>query len=374
MNFTISSSTLLNRLQSIGRVVPTKSSLSILENFLLHVKDNQLSITASDTETTLNTNIELESSNGEILIALQAKLLMDTLKEFPEQPLTFEINPDNYAVEFHTENGNYSFIGQNGDEFPKLPTLEENFLSSTLTTDILLSGVSKTIFATATNDLRPTMAGIYFNFATDGVTFVATDAHKLVRLTNDSIKTAEESSFILPKKPAILLKTILASETGDVKLSYDNRNIIFDMPTYRMICRQIDGKYPKYNNVIPKDNPFKVIADRQILVNAIKRVATFANQGTNLVKFTITSGKINLTAQDIDFSNSAEESIACQYDGDDIQIGFKATLLIDILNAIPSSDIIIELADPSRAGIILPFENEENEDVLMLLMPMIIND
>ncbi len=374
MNFTVSSSLLLSRLQSVGRVVPAKSSIPILENFLLHVEDNTLHITASDTETTMTTSIELDACDGEVLIALPAKILMETLKEFSEQPLTFEINTDNYAVVFRTETGSYNFIGVDGDGFPKLPVLEEGAKSSALSTDILSSGIGKTLFAVATNDLRPTMTGVYFSFMPEGLTFVATDAHKLVKLKNTSIVSEDEMSFILPKKPANLLKSIVASESGEVNLSFDSKNIIFELPTYRLICRQIDGKYPNYNNVIPKNNPFKLIVDRQILANSIKRVSAFANQGTLLVKLAITSGNIHITAQDIDFSNSAEENIACQYDGEDIQIGFKAPLLIEILNSISSADIIMELADPSRAGIVLPFENEENEDVLMLLMPMLINE
>ncbi len=374
MNFTVSCSALLSRLQSVGRVISSKSPMAILDNFLLKVENNVLTVTASDLETTMTATLELESSDGDIVIALPAKLLMETLKEFSEQPLTFEVNTENFAVLFRTETGTYNFIGQNGMEFPKAQELADDAKSITMPAELLAGGVSKTSFATATDDLRPTMTGIFFNFMPDAVTFVATDAHKLVRLKNTSVHSEEEMSFILPKKPATLLKNILGGEKGDVNVSFDNKNIVFDMPSYRMICRQIEGRYPSYNNVIPQNNPYRLIVDRLVFINALKRVMAFANQGTMLVKLAISAGSIQLSAQDIDFSISAEERIACQYEGDAIHIGFKAPLLIDILNGISSADIIMELADPSRAGIILPFENEQDEDLLMLLMPMLIND
>lgn len=374
MNFTVSCSALLSRLQSVGRVISNKSPMEILDNVLLKVENNILTITASDLETTMTTSLELESCDGEIVIALPAKLMMDTLKEFSEQPLTFDINPENYAVVFRTETGSYNFIGQNGSEFPKAQALTEDAKRFDISTDVLASGISKTSFATSSDDLRPAMTGILFSIMSDAITFVATDAHKLVRIKNTTVTSDEEISFILPKKPATLLKSILAGEKGEVKVTFDNKNIVFELPSYQLICRQIEGKYPNYNNVIPQNNPYKLIADRLVLINALKRIMVFANQGTHLIKFAINSGNITLSAQDIDFSISAEERIPCQYDGDPIHIGFKGPLLIDILNGITSSDVIIELSDPTRAGIILPFENEPDEDLLMLIMPMLIND
>jgi|SRR5574344_617358 DNA polymerase III subunit beta len=374
MNFTVSSTELLNRLQSIGRVINTKSPLPILENFLLKLENENLTITASDLETTLTTTMPVKEASGNITVAISAKFLMDTLREFAEQPLKFDINQDNLAIIIKTEYGNYNFIGQNGDEFPAMPKLEEDINTITVSANSLMNGLNKTSFATADDDLRPTMTGIFFDIKQDGLTYVATDAHKLVRLTNKASKSQAESSFILPKKPAAILRNIIAKENNDVEVNFDKKNIIFKLSEYLMICRQIEGRFPNYNGVIPQNNPFKIIVDRVLLLNALKRVSVFSNQGTGLVKLGFAANEIQLSAQDIDFSVSAEEKITCQYDGDKINIGFKAPFLIDILNNINSGDVIIELADPSRAGIILPLENEPDEELLMLLMPMLIND
>jgi DNA polymerase-3 subunit beta len=243
-----------------------------------------------------------------------------------------------------------------------------------LPVEILANGVNKAAFATADDDLRPTMTGIYFDIKSDDITFVATDAHKLVRLKNTSVKSGVDAAFILPKKPANMLKNIIAKESGDVEIRFDQKNIVFKLPSYVMVCRQIEGRFPNYNGVIPQNNPYKLIIDRLSLMNAIKRVYTFSNQGTGLIKLAISENTLVITAQDIDFSTSAKETMTCQYQGETINIGFKAPFLVDILNNINSGDVVIELADPSRAGIILPFENEANEELLMLLMPMLITE
>lgn len=374
MKFTVSSSLLLSRLQMVGKVISSKNTMAILDNFLLQVNGNKLTITASDLETTLTTSLEIDNQEGDITIALPAKLLMDSLKEFPEQPLCFDINPENLAVVFRTETGNYNFIGQNGNEYPKAPALKEENFKCTIDAGVLGAGVSKTAFAAATEDLRPTMTGIFFHFSNNGVTFVATDAHKLVRLNNNTVQTESEASFILPRKAANMVKNLVASEKGEVCVSFDDKNIIFEMPTYHMICRQIEGRFPNYNGVIPQNNPYEIILDRHQFISSIKRIIAFANQGTYLVKLSISTGKMTLSAQDIDFSISAQETIPCQFEGEPINIGFKAPLLVDILNGISSNEVRLQLADPSRAGIILPLENEENEDMLTLLMPMLINE
>lgn len=373
MKFTVSSSLLLSRLQMVGKVVSSKNTMAILENFLLQVTGNSLTITASDLETTLRTTIEIDNNDGDITIALPAKLLMDTLKEFPEQPLEFDINPENMAVMFRTETGNYNFVGKNGNEFPQSPELAEGYHTHMMNAEVLTAGVTKTAFAAATEDLRPTMTGIFFKFATDGITFVATDAHKLVRIINTTVTSDEETSFILPRKAASLVKNLLVGEKEDVMISFDTKNIVFEMPNYHMICRQIEGKFPNYNGVIPQNNPYEIIIDRLAFINALKRTSVFAS-GIALVKLGISSGKLQLSAQDIDFSQSAQETLPCQYEGDPINIGFKAPLLIDILNGISGNEVRVLLADPSRAGIVLPLENEENEDMLTLLMPMLINE
>lgn len=374
MNFTVSSTALLNRLQIIGKTINPKSPLPILENFLLKLEGDTLTITASDLETTLTTSIPVVDASGEITVAISAKFLMDTLREFAEQPLKFEINPENLAIVIKTEYGNYNFIGQKGDEFPAMPELEDEFNTTTVSAESLMSGINKTSFATADDDLRPAMTGIFFDIKPDNLTYVATDAHKLVRLISKTANETEEASFVLPKKPANILRNVIVKENNDVKISFDKKNIIFKLSEYLMICRQIEARFPNYNGVIPQNNPFKLIVDRVVMLNALRRVSVFSNQGTGLVKLSIKTNEILLSAQDIDFSISAEEKIACQYEGENINIGFKAPFLIDILNNISSSDIIIELADPSRAGVILPLENEPNEELLTLIMPMLIND
>lgn len=374
MNFIVSSSALLSHLQSIGRVINSKSSLPILENFLLKVQGNTLSLTASDLETTLVTSLEVEQASGDICLAVNAKLLMDSLKEFAEQPLQFDIDEENLAVVVKTANGNYNFIGLRGDEYPELPVLGDDAQTLTMPVEVLANGVSKAVFATADDDLRPTMTGIFFDIKPEDVTFVATDAHKLVRLKNMAVKSGVDASFILPKKPAGLLKAVIAKEVGDVEISFDQKNIAFRLPSYTMVCRQIEGRFPNYNGVIPQNNPYRLIIDRVSLMNAAKRVFAFSNQGTGLIKLAISNNQLVVSAQDIDFSTSAEETLVCQYDGNEITIGFKAPFLIDILNNINSSDVIMALADPSRAGVILPFENEADEDLLMLLMPMLLSE
>ncbi|HHT61625.1 MAG: DNA polymerase III subunit beta [Paludibacteraceae bacterium] len=374
MNFTVSSTALLNRLQIIGKTINPKSPLPILENFLLKLEGDTLTITASDLETTLTTSIPVVDASGEITVAISAKFLMDTLREFAEQPLKFEINPENLAIVIKTEYGNYNFIGQKGDEFPAMPELEDEFNTITVSAESLMSGINKTSFATADDDLRPAMTGIFFDIKPDNLTYVATDAHKLVRLISKTANETEEASFVLPKKPANILRNVIVKENNDVEISFDKKNIIFKLSEYLMICRQIEARFPNYNGVIPQNNPFKLIVDRVVMLNALRRVSVFSNQGTGLVKLSIKTNEILLSAQDIDFSISAEEKIACQYEGENINIGFKAPFLIDILNNISSSDIIIELADPSRAGVILPLENEPNEELLTLIMPMLIND
>lgn len=374
MKFTVSSTQLLSRLQTVGRVIPSKSTMSILENFLLQVTGNTLTITGSDLDTTVCATLEVSDVDGEVVIALPGKLLMETLKEFSDQPLVFDINTENYGVEFRTENGNYKFVGKFGGDYPQTKQLSPNSETHHVDATILLGGIARTAFAAATEDLRPTMTGIYHRFTPDGITFVATDAHKLVRLTNTSVTSEADTSFILPRKAANLLRSVLGGEQGEVTVSFDEQNIVYRMPNYMLICRQIEGKFPNYQGVIPQSNPIEVIVDRQHFTNAIKRISVFTNQGTNLIKLSISHGNINLSAQDIDFSTSANENINCQYEGEPISIGFKAALLIDILGGISSTDVRILLSDSSRAGLILPFENEANEDLLTLLMPMLINE
>lgn len=379
MKFVVSSSVLLSHLQAISRVINSKNSLPILDNFLLDLQGNTLTLTASDIETTLITSLEVESVGENGKVAVVSRLLLDTLREFADQPLTFTINNSNLSMVITSANGSYNFIGQNGDEYPRLPQLQDDARLLTLPVASLTAGITKTLFCTADDELRPVMNGVYFDIARDGVTFVATDAHKLVRLKTalNSITMSDEEekvSFILPKKPATMLKNILPKESGDVEVKFDNKNAYFKLSNYTMICRQVEGRFPNYNGVIPKQNLYKIIIDRMTLLNALKRVSVFSNQASNLIKLDFNSNNINISAQDIDFSISAEETINCSFEGEPIKIGFKSSFLIEILNNIDSSEVVLEITDPSRAGFILPLQNEESEDLLMLLMPMLLND
>lgn len=378
MKFSVSSTDLLSHLQAISRVINSKNSLPILDNFLLDLKGTTLTMTASDVETTLITKMEVEAVEGEGKVAVSSRLLLDTLREFSEQPLTFNINDSNLAMVIISSNGSYNFIGQNGDEYPKMQQIEADSKSLTLSASYLSAGISKTLFCTADDELRPVMNGIYFDIALDKLTMVATDAHKLVRFktmhTSVQLQGEEESNFILPKKPATMLKNILPKESGTVEIHFDKKNAHFKLANYTMICRQVEGKYPNYSAVIPTAHPHKIIIDRLTLLNALKRVSVFSNQASNLVKLAFKANQIHISAQDIDFSISAEETINCQFDDQPINIGFKSSFLIEILGNISGSDIVFELSDAARAGLILPFENDQNEEILMLLMPMVLND
>jgi len=376
MKFVVSSVDLLGHLQNVSRVISSKNTLPILDNVLFKLDGNTLELTASDLESTFITSMEIENATDSGSIAIPAKLLLDTLKEFPDQPLTFDVNTDDLKIVMSSENGQYDLPGQNGDDFPQLPVLNEDSKASfQLGADVLMNGITNTLFATADDELRPVMNGVFFELAQNQITFVASDAHKLVRYKRTDAKSDNDSTFILPKKPASLLKNILPKEDGEVLVEFDSKNAFFTLSKYKLACRLVEGNYPSYNSVIPTDNPNKVIIDRLKLYNALKRVSVFSNQASNLVKLQLSGNQVNVSAQDIDFSISAYERIPCQYEGDDLEIGFKSVFLIEILQNLNSADVIIELSDPSRAGILLPMEKEnDNEDVLMLLMPMMINN
>lgn len=375
MKFVISSTELLSHLQAVSRVISSKNTLPILDNFLFKLSNKELEITASDLESTLITRIALENASEEGSIAIPARILNDALKEFPEQPLTFEINLDNFAVVINSETGKFNIVGQNGSDFPQLPDLkDEQKISFKLSSDVLLAGISNTIFATADDELRPVMNGIFIELSPDNLTFVASDAHKLVRYRRTDAGTETESSFILPRKPASLLKNILPGESNEVIVEFDDKNAYFILEKYKLVSRLIDGNYPSYTSVIPSDNPNKLTIDRVEFYNALKRVSVFSNQASNLIKLKISGNQINISAQDLDFSVSAYERLNCQYDGEEMEIGFKSIFLIEILSNITSENVIMELSDPTRAGLLFPVEKkEDNEDVLMLLMPMMIN-
>ena len=375
MKFVVSSTDLLDHLQAVSRVISSKNTLPILDNFLFRLDGNELEITASDLESTLITKMTLENASDSGSIAVPARILTDTLKEFPEQPLTFEIDNEKLSLVINSENGKFTVVGQNAADFPQMPTIKQDQKATIeVPAEVLYSGINKTLFATADDELRPVMNGVYVELATDNLTFVASDAHKLVRYKRTDAKADTDSSFILPKKPASLLKNVLPKEENQVTIEFDDKNAFFSMTEYKLVCRLVEGNYPSYNSVIPTDNPNKLSIDRVEFYNTLKRVSVYSNQASNLVKLDLTGNQITVSAQDIDFSISAYERLNCQYEGEDMEIGFKSTFLIEILSNLSSTDVIVELSDPTRAGIMLPAVSEnEDEDVLMLLMPMMIN-
>jgi DNA polymerase-3 subunit beta len=375
MKFVVSSTELLSHLASISKVINSKNTLPILDNYLFLLEDNRLTVTASDLESTLITSLELENTSGNGLIAVPAKIMNETLKEFPEQPLTFQIDAETFAIDIFSQNGKFSIVGQNGEDFPQQPILNES-LASTINVNhsVLLNGINKTLFATADDELRPVMNGIFIEISTEDMKFVASDAHKLVRYKRFDAKSEKDASFILPKKPAALLKSLLPKEDFDVKLEFDDKNAFFTLSNYKLICRLVEGNYPSYNSVIPTNNPNKLIIDRVEFYNTVRRVSVFSNQASNLIRLKLTENQLVVSAQDIDFSISAVERLNCQYEGEDMEIGFKSTFLQEILSNLSATDVKVELSDPTRAGLLLPAENEnEEENILMLLMPMMIN-
>ena len=373
MKFVVSSSALLGLLQTTGKVISSKNTLPILDYFLFDLKEGALKITASDLETTLVATLPVENVEKEGLIAVPAKLMLDSLKEFSEQPLTIEADESTWEIVVSWKTGKFTIPGTSGLSYPNLPELGEGKQQVSVTVDSLLNGINKTIFATADDEMRPVMNGVFVSIAPGGITYVATDAHKLVKYSAP-VDTDLTASFILPKKPANLLRGVLPREVSDIQVEFDDKNVLFTLKNYTLICRLIEGNYPNYNAVIPTSNPNKVLVDRLELLNGIKRVAVCANQSTNLIKMDIATGTIELTAQDLDFSVAAQESLTCDYEGDPITIGFKSTFLVEILSNLETSDVQIDLADSTRAGVFRPVYDETPEtDTLMLLMPMMIN-
>ena len=373
MKFTVSSSALQSLLATTGKVISNKSSLPILEYFLMELKEGKLTVTTSDLETTLIGSIVVDNIEREGLIAAPAKLMLDTLKEFPEMPLSIEVVDTTWEIKITWASGHLSIPGASAVSYPAVQTLAAERKSLTLDVDMLVGGINKTIFATADDELRPVMNGVYFDFSTESLTFVATDAHKLVKYNAENASDIT-SSFILPKKPANLLKALLAKEEEPVNIAFDAKNVTFELKNFKLVCRLIEGNYPNYNAVIPTANPNKVLIDRIEFVNGIKRVAVCSNPSTNLIRMDIANNKVNLTAQDIDFSVSANETISCSYDGQPVTIGFKSTFLVEILSNIDTPTVVVELADSTRAGVFKPvYDDKQSSESLMLLMPMMIN-
>ena len=374
MNFTVSSSLLASRLQTISRVINSKNTIPVLDCVLFELEGNKLTLTASDPDNTLNTSFEVVDCSEDFSFAISSKILIDSLKEISEQPIRFDVKKETLEITIYYQNGKYSLVGQNADEYPSAAVLGESAVAINVPTKVLSSGISCSLFAAADDEVRPVMCGVYFDFAPDSITLVASDGHKLVRCRDYSVTGAEKSAFILPKKPATLLKNLLGKdEQEDVAVEFDGRFAIFDMGEYKLVCRLFDGRYPNYNSVIPQNNPHKLTVDRVALISTLRRVAIFSSQ-VSLIKLHLEDNKVVISAQDTDFSTSAEESIACSYDGATMNIGFRASFLIDILNNTPGQDVVIELADPSRAGVIVPAEQVDKQELLMLLMPMMLTD
>ena len=374
MKFNVSSTDLSGHLQAISRVINAKNTLPILDSFLFELRDGTLLITGSDGETTMTTQVEVTEGVEDGKVAITAKTLLDALREGADQPLTFEVNQDSFEVTVSYLNGHYSMMGQNPEVYPLPLGLGENATHVVLKPNVLLKAISSTLFATADDELRPVMNGIYFDITDQDITFVSSDGHKLVRYRTSDAQGDQQAAFILPKKPAGLLKNLLAKEESDVTVSFNDRNAVISVGDYRLTCRLIEGKYPNYNSVIPQSNPYVLTIDRQTIIGGIRRVSIFSSQASSLIKLTLRENSLTLSAQDIDFSTSAQEVVDCQYVGTDMNIGFKATFLLDIFNNISSNEVTIALADPSRAGVVEPAEQEEGESLLMLLMPMMLND
>ncbi len=374
MNFKISSTTICNRLQTLNKVINSKNALSILDSILFELQDNILKMTASDGDITLVSSIEVNAAEGSGKFALNATQIINGLKEISDQPVKITINDEDFKVIIKYQNGKCEFNGQSGEDYPIMKSVSENAQIVKIENNALFNGINKSLFATADDELRPVMNGVFFDIMPDNITFVASDGHKLVRNRNFAVHGDQSTSFILPKKPAKTLKDILVKDDSEVIIKLDENIAEISVENYVLSCRLIEGRYPNYNSVIPKDNPFKIRVDRQAMIGALRRVLVFASQSTNLIKIRITNNALMVSSQDNEFATNAEESITCEYEGNPMNIGFKGPFLVDILNSISSQEVIFELADPSRAGVIVPAQQEENEDLLMLLMPMMLND
>ena len=374
MRFNLSSTALGSRLLTLSRVINSKNSLPILDCFLFSVHDGQLTITASDSENVMRGTLNLENCEGEGDFAVNNHTILDAVKELPEQPLSLDVDMGEMKIYITYQNGSYNFPILNADEYPKAQTVSENATTITIDAGILSDNVNRSLFATAQDELRPVMNGIYFDLQADSLAIVASDGHKLVRNKNFMIKSDIPASFILPKKPATLLKNVLSKDGGDVVIRFDDRSADISFAEGNLSCRLIEGKYPNYNSVIPQDNPNQVTIDRKSLIGALRRVLPFASDSSQLIRFHVAAGLLELRAEDIDFATSAKESVTCEYGGNPMDIGFKGSSMLEILNNLESEDVTIQLADPSRAGIIIPGVQPENEDILMLIMPMLLND
>ena len=374
MRFTVSSTALSSRLGTLSKVINSKNSIAILDCFLFEVGNGQLEITASDSENVMKTTLSLDEVDGEGSFAVSNRTILDAVKELPEQPLTLDVNLEQMTINVIYQNGMYTFTCQNADEYPRAQQLGDQAATLQLPAQALLDNISRSIFATASEELRPVMNGIYMDLTEESLNIVASDGHKLVRNKYFALKSEQPRSFILQKKPATLLKNVLPKDDSDVIIRFDDRNAEVAFGQTLLACRLIDGRYPNYNSVIPQDNPFQLSIDRKTLIGALRRVLPFASENSQQVRLRIESGKIEVSSEDIDFATSAKEEVSCSYDGSAMSIGFKGPSLVEILSNLDSDDVLLEFADPSRPCIIIPAEQPEGEEVLMLIMPMLLND
>jgi len=374
MRFTLSSSSLSLKLSALSRVINTKNALPILGDFVFDIKDGILSLTASDSENTMKTQLSLIEGDGACSFAIGNHDLLEAVRGISEQPITFDVDMEQNIVKISYQNGLFSLPIENADEFPIAQTVSEYSNTIVIPNAVLAENINRTIFATAMDELRPVMNGIYFDLMPECLTIVASDGHKLVRNKLFNIKSEQPASFILPKKPAGLLKSILGKDGGDVTIRFDERNAEINYGEGTLQCRLIEGRYPNYNSVVPQSNPNELRVDRLALLAALRRVQPFTNGSSNLIRCRVEESMLQLDAEDYDFSKTATERLACEYNGQPMSIGFKGSAFIDVLSNFDCSDVIIQLADPTRAGVVIPSEQPENQDVLMLMMPMLIND
>jgi len=371
MKFIVSSSALLKQLQQISGVINSNTVLPILEDFLFEIDKNKLSVTATDLETVMKVHMPIEAKDtGKVCIP--AKILMDSLKNIAEQPLTFNIDK-NYGIEITSDNGKYKVMGENPDNFPREPQADDAN-SFTMSSSALVTAINKSIFAVSNDDLRPAMTGVFFEMDSNSITFVATDAHRLVRYTRKDVTCPKKGSFIVPKKPLALLKSALPDNDDELTISYNESHLFVTHGSTELVCRLIDARFPDYKVVIPTDNPYKLIVNRHDFQNALRRVSVFSNKSTNQIALNINGSELHLAAQDVDFSNEGNERMACQYDGENLQIAFNAKFLIEMLNGAETSDINMELSTSTKAGIIKPSEQGDSEELLMLVMPLMLNN
>ena len=371
MKFIVSSSSLLKHLQQISGVINANTVLPILEDFLFEIQDKKLIVTATDLETVMRVQLDIESKiNGKVCIP--AKILMDSLKNIADQPLTFNIDK-NYGVELTSDNGKYKVMGENPDNFPKEPAADDT-TGFTMSSTALVTAINKTIFAVSGDDLRPAITGVFFELSKDGVQFVATDAHRLVRYKRTDAKATKTDSFIVPKKPLNLLKNALPDNDDEISVSYNSNHLFVSHGDVQMICRLIDARFPDYKVVIPAENPYHLVVNKQDFQNALRRVSVFSNKSTNQVALSITGSELQMAAQDVDFSFEGNERMNCQYNGEDLQIAFNAKFLIEMLSAADTDDVRVELSTPTKAGLVKPTEQGEGEDLLMLVMPLMLNN